>query len=156
MGSFWFNTFFSYIVGVGNVYIGNSSNIASSLTFNENTVPALLVIPVFIEVRNPTDSSVIPIDGDVCIINVPVISFHNSFISCIYGGCISRDHMVVRFTTTYAISAYHYWCEFESRSGQGIQHYVIKFVWLVTCQWFSPSNKQTSLDNVRVTISFGY
>jgi hypothetical protein len=43
MGSFWFNTFFSYIVGVGNVYIGNSSNIASSLTFNENTVPALLV-----------------------------------------------------------------------------------------------------------------
>jgi hypothetical protein len=64
--------------------------------------------------------------------------------------------MVVRFTTTYAISAYHYWCEFESQSGQGIQYYVIKFVWLVTCQWFSPSNKQTSLDNVRVTISFGY
>ena len=40
-----------------------------------------------------------------------------------------RDHMVVGFTTTYAISAYHHWCcEFESRSGRGVQHYVIKFV----------------------------
>jgi hypothetical protein len=37
--------------------------------------------------------------------------------------------MVVGFTTTYAISAYHHWwCEFESRSGRGVQHYVIKFV----------------------------
>ena len=40
-----------------------------------------------------------------------------------------RDHMVVGFTTTYAISAYHHWCcEFESRSGRGVQHSVIKFV----------------------------
>jgi hypothetical protein len=40
-----------------------------------------------------------------------------------------RDRMVVGFTTTYAISAYHYWCcEFESRSGRGVQHYVMKFV----------------------------
>jgi hypothetical protein len=37
--------------------------------------------------------------------------------------------MVVGFTTTYAISAYHHWyCEFESRSGRGVQHYGIKFV----------------------------
>jgi hypothetical protein len=37
--------------------------------------------------------------------------------------------MVVGFTTTYAISTYHHWCcEFESRSGRGVQHYVIKFV----------------------------
>ena len=37
--------------------------------------------------------------------------------------------MVVGFTTTYAISGYHHWCcEFESRSGRGVQHYVIKFV----------------------------
>jgi len=36
-----------------------------------------------------------------------------------------RDRMVVGFTTTYAISAYHHWCcEFESRSGRGVQHYV--------------------------------
>jgi hypothetical protein len=41
----------------------------------------------------------------------------------------SRDRMVVGFTTTYAISAYHHWCcEFESRSVQGVQHYVIKFL----------------------------
>jgi len=40
-----------------------------------------------------------------------------------------RDRMVVGFTTIYAISAYHHWCcEFESRSGPGLQHYVIKFV----------------------------
>jgi len=41
-------------------------------------------------------------------------------------GC---DCMVVRFTTTCVISAYHHWCcEFESRSGQGVQPYVLKFV----------------------------
>jgi hypothetical protein len=37
--------------------------------------------------------------------------------------------MVVEFTTTYAISDYHHYrCEFESRSGQGVQYYVMKFV----------------------------
>ena len=37
--------------------------------------------------------------------------------------------MVAGFTTTCAISAYHHQsCEFESRSGRGVQHYVIKFV----------------------------
>jgi hypothetical protein len=41
-------------------------------------------------------------------------------------GHCGHDRMVVGFTTTYAISAYHHWCfEFESRSG--VQHYVIKF-----------------------------
>jgi hypothetical protein len=40
-----------------------------------------------------------------------------------------RDRMVVRFTTTYAISSYHHrCCEFESRSGRDVQHYVIKFL----------------------------
>ena len=42
-------------------------------------------------------------------------------------GC--HDRMAVGFTTTCAISADHHWCcEFESRSGRGVQHYVIKFV----------------------------
>ena len=37
--------------------------------------------------------------------------------------------MVVGFTITYAISAYHHRCgEFESRSGRGVQHYLIKFI----------------------------
>jgi hypothetical protein len=57
-----------------------------------------------------------------------------------------HDHMVVGFTTTSAISAYHH-CKFESRSGWGVQHYVIKFVsdlrqvcgflWvLLRCIWY--------------------
>jgi hypothetical protein len=37
--------------------------------------------------------------------------------------------IVVGFTTNYTTSAYPLWCcELESRSGQGVQHYVIKFV----------------------------
>ena len=45
------------------------------------------------------------------------------------GGCHCSNCMVVEFTTTYAISAYHHCCcEFESQSGRGVQHYVIKFV----------------------------
>ena len=40
----------------------------------------------------------------------------------------------------YAISAYHHWCcAFESRSGRGVQHYMIKVCqWHATGQWFSP------------------
>jgi hypothetical protein len=47
------------------------------------------------------------------------------------GGRRGRDLMVVGFTTTYAISAYHHErCQFESAHGEvySIQHYVIKFV----------------------------
>ena len=45
------------------------------------------------------------------------------------GGRRGHDRMVVWFTTTYAIGAYHHWCcEFESRSGRGVQHCVINFV----------------------------
>jgi hypothetical protein len=37
--------------------------------------------------------------------------------------------MVVGFTTIFAIGAYRHWCcGFDSRSGRGVQHYVIKFV----------------------------
>jgi len=46
-----------------------------------------------------------------------------------FRGRRGRDHMVVGFTTTYAIGAYHHWCrEFEFRWGRGVHHYVIKFV----------------------------
>jgi hypothetical protein len=45
------------------------------------------------------------------------------------GGRRNRDRMVGGFTTTCAISTDHHWCcEFESRSGRGAQHYVIKCV----------------------------
>jgi hypothetical protein len=43
------------------------------------------------------------------------------------GAVSGRDCIVVRFTTTYAISAYHHWC-CEVESGQNVQHYVINFV----------------------------
>jgi hypothetical protein len=43
--------------------------------------------------------------------------------------CHGCDCIVVGFTTTCAMSAYHHWCcEFKSGSGRGVQHYVIKSV----------------------------
>ena len=68
----------------------------------------------------------------------------------------SRDRMVVGFTTTYATSAYHHWCcEFESRSGRGVQHYVIKFVnWLATGRWFTsgpPVSSTNKTDRHNIT-----
>jgi hypothetical protein len=43
-------------------------------------------------------------------------------------GCRGRNRIVVGFTTTCAISAYHHWCcELESRLERGLQYYVIKF-----------------------------
>ena len=60
-------------------------------------------------------------------------SFYIAFCNFIkkYWGRRGRDRMVVEFTITYAISAYHHQrCKFEPRSGEvySIQHYVIKFV----------------------------
>jgi hypothetical protein len=50
-------------------------------------------------------------------------------ISVCLQGRRDRDRMAVGFTTTYANGAYHHLCcEFESHSGRGVQHYVIKFV----------------------------
>jgi hypothetical protein len=55
----------------------------------------------------------------------------------VYGGRRGGDCMIVWFTTTYAISAYHHWCcESEFRSGRGMHHYVGQ--WLATVRWFSP------------------
>jgi hypothetical protein len=54
-----------------------------------------------------------------------------------------RDRMVVGFTTTYAICAYHHWCcESESCSGWCAQHYVITFV--SDFLWFPPPIKLTA------------
>ena len=40
-----------------------------------------------------------------------------------------RDRIVVGFTATYAISTYyHCCCQIESRSGRGVEHFLIKFV----------------------------
>ena len=67
-------------------------------------------------------------------------------------GSRGRDHMVVGFTTTYAISAHHHrCCEFKSQCGQGVQHYVIKFVsdlrqvgGFLQVLWFPPPIKLTA------------
>jgi hypothetical protein len=61
------------------------------------------------------------------------------------------DRMVVEFTTTYAISAYHHWwCEFQSRSARGVQRYVIKIVSdLRQSGGFSPvSSNKTDRHNI--------
>jgi hypothetical protein len=81
--------------------------------------------------------------------------------------------MVVGFTTTYAISAYHHWSEFESFSGgvYSIQHYVIKFVsdlwqvsgflyttlcdkvcqWSVAGRWFSSDSSTNKINHHDIT-----
>ena len=50
------------------------------------------------------------------------------YLYCV-GGRRDCDRMLIGLTTNYAIGAYHhYCCEFESRSGRGVQLYAIKFV----------------------------
>ena len=57
--------------------------------------------------------------------------------------------MVVGFTTTYAIGAYHHWwCEFESRSGRGVQHYKKNCQWLAEGQWFSSGTMVSSINKI--------
>jgi hypothetical protein len=64
--------------------------------------------------------------------------------------------MVVGFTTTYAISAYHHWsCEFESCSGGVLNTTLCDKVcqWLATGLWFSlgtqlPSTNKTDRHNI--------
>ena len=63
-----------------------------------------------------------------------------------------RDRMVIGFTSTYAIIAYHHCCcELESRPGRGLHHHVIKFVsdlqqvgGFLRIIWFPPLIKLTA------------
>ena len=81
---------------------------------------------------------------------------------CMSRGLRGRDRMVVGFTTTYAISAYHHWCcEFESRSGRGVLDTTLcdkVCPWLATCQWFSPgppvssTNETDHLDITKILL----
>jgi len=69
--------------------------------------------------------------------------------------CRGHDRMLVGFTTTYAISAYHHYSfEFEPRSWQGysIQHLYDKVCqWLATGQWFSPVSSTNKTDRHDIT-----
>jgi hypothetical protein len=69
-------------------------------------------------------------------------------ISFLIWGGHGHDHMVIGFTTTYAISAYFYKsCEFESCSWQGVLDttlYNKVCQWLASCMWFSSSSPFSS------------
>jgi hypothetical protein len=62
----------------------------------------------------------------------------------LYRGCHDHDRMVIGFTTTCAISAYHRLsCEFEPRSWRGVldtTSYGQVCQWLATGRWFSLGN----------------
>ena len=91
-----------------------------------------------------------------CKISTPNVHIHYYSLQWIsadtHRGRRGRARIVVGFTTTYAISAYyHGCCEFESRSGRGVQHYVIKFVsdlrqvdGFLRIFWFTPPIKLTA------------
>jgi len=69
------------------------------------------------------------------------LSIYTVLLYIMYLGRHGRDRMVVEFTTTFAISAYHHWCcEFECRSGRGVQHYVIKSLTCVRLVVFGGSS----------------
>jgi hypothetical protein len=66
----------------------------------------------------------------------------------IYRDRRGRDRMVVVFTTTYVISAYHQWSyEFESHSWRCVLDTTLcdkVCQWLAADQWFSPGNPVSS------------
>jgi hypothetical protein len=65
----------------------------------------------------------------------------------IYMGRRGSDRMVVGFTITYAIGAYHHWCcGFKFLQGRGVQHYVIKFVSDLRQVRFSPGPPVSSIN----------
>ena len=88
----------------------------------------------------------------VCAISLFCVKyvFHISdFILTLFKGCRVRDHMVVRFSTTWAISAYHHLsCEFESRSRRRrvLDTTLCDKVcqWQVADRWFSPDTPVSS------------
>jgi hypothetical protein len=74
------------------------------------------------------------------------VSGHSKFVPSVYlylrgSPCHGRDRMVVGFTTTCAISAYHHLrCEREPRSWQGVFDTTLcdkVYQWLVTGRWVS-------------------
>ena len=69
----------------------------------------------------------------------------------LFRGCCGRDRMVVRFTTTCAISTYHLWtCEFKSCSWQGVLNATFcdkVCQWLAADRWFSSGTPVSSTNN---------
>jgi hypothetical protein len=74
--------------------------------------------------------------------------FKKKKLSHIFKGPSCRDRIVVGFTTTYAISAYHHWCcEFEPHSWRGVFDATLcdkVCQWHATGRWFSPGTPVSS------------
>jgi hypothetical protein len=67
---------------------------------------------------------------------ISVLSFVNQLLLC--GGHRGRDHMVVGFTTTCVLSAYHHLCFLNLNPAHDIQHYVINFVYVTNDHRYVP------------------
>ena len=76
------------------------------------------------------------VDIVLLLVKTDHISFIHSYLNPFRG---RRGRMVVGFTTTYAISAYHNWrCEFESSTQRGILDTILGYkvcYWLATGRW---------------------
>ena len=74
-------------------------------------------------------------------IKYKIINEINHIYTCINGGRRGRDRIIVGFTTTCAISAYHHFnCEFDLCSWPGVLDTTLcdkVCQWLATGQWFS-------------------
>jgi hypothetical protein len=82
-------------------------------------------------------------------------NYHTITSTTISRGRRGRDRMVVGFTTTYAISAYHHWCcEFKYPYGARCTTLYDKVCqWITTAQWVSPgplvfSTKKTDCHDI--------
>ena len=87
----------------------------------------------------------------VCTCIIFILEFLNSG-----RGCRGRDIMVVEFTTTCAISAYHHLsCEFESRSWRGVLHIALcdkVCHCLVAGLWFYLNTRVSSTNKTDITV----
>ena len=85
-----------------------------------------------------------------CTSSSPKIQFREKQVLWIWDENVCcHECMVVGFTSTYEISTYHHWCcEFKSRSGWSVQHYVIRCQWLATGQWFSLRTSVSSTNKI--------
>ena len=113
-------------------YANRAKNIQNKPKINEDPKDALLrQYQEEIEKLKAMLAGKIPVQGEPSTSGKYFVVITFILILKLSWGCRGRDHIVVGFATTHAISAYyHYRCEFESRSGEvySIQQYVIKFV----------------------------
>jgi hypothetical protein len=84
---------------------------------------------------------------------ITIFGFHVNFtknqqISSLFSSVLqeSKELSSFRQIFTVILTKHHWYCEFESRSGWGVQHYVHKVCqWLATDRWFSPVTPVSSI-----------